>query len=399
MEKKKIEMIIGVISIIVVIIGIFVCIDKNKEHKEDAEALKLKEKLTVEFLENVKVSDFIEDLQGELLEDNKIETSSIGEKEVTFKYNSIRNKEKTKSVKINIVDTTKPEIYMSETMTVIKGYNKDLTDTILSGDNCDSNPTRKIEGEYNVNEVGTYNLKFVITDASGNENSKNFTLNVVNSIKTTQNVQKKIEFSEVLSKYKMDNTELGIDVSKWQGEIDWQTVKNAGTKFTFIRVGYQNGFDGENVEDEYFKANIEGAKEVGLDVGIYFYSYAKTINEIEDQVEWISNKLENYKIDLPIAFDWESWSSFNNCKLSFYDINNMAQTYIKMLENKGYKASLYSSKNYLEKIWYANEYENIWLANYTTKTEYNGNYQYWQCCNTGKIDGINGDVDIDIYYK
>ena len=154
MEKKKIEMIIGVISIIVVIIGIFVCIDKNKEHKEDAEALKLKEKLTVEFLENVKVSDFIEDLQGELLEDNKIETSSIGEKEVTFKYNSIRNKEKTKSFKINIVDTTKPEIYMSETMTVIKGYNKDLTDTILSGDNCDSNPTRKIEGKYNVNEVG-----------------------------------------------------------------------------------------------------------------------------------------------------------------------------------------------------------------------------------------------------
>ena len=85
--------------------------------------------------------------------------------------------------------------------------------------------------------------------------------------------------------------------------------------------------------------------------------------------------------------------------MSFYDINNIAQKYIETLENSGYTGSLYSSKQYLERIWYTSKFENIWLANYINKTTYSGAYQTWQCSNTGLIDGINGDVDIDILYK
>ena len=72
---------------------------------------------------------------------------------------------------------------------------------------------------------------------------------------------------------------------------------------------------------------------------------------------------------------------------------------IEVLKNNGYEGMLYSSKNYLEKVWNTNKFSNVWLAHYTSKTDYSGDYSIWQMCNTGKINGINGDVDIDIFYK
>lgn len=406
MKKKKVIVLAVVIVVILLVIGftIYKIIDIKKEKEEDAVALTLNEQLTTEFLSDVHISDFIQDLQGELIDDSKVDTTKIGKTSINFNYKSIRNKNKAKSFEIEIVDTKKPVIYLNNVMTVTKGYNKKLTDTILAGDDCDSNPTRIIEGEYDVNKVGTYKLKYVIRDASGNEASQNFTLKVIEggkggSTTSTNNNANKKQFSDCIEKYKNENTEIGIDVSKWQGEIDWQKVKNAGAEFAFIRIGYQDGFDGECKEDEYFIRNIEGAKKAGIKVGGYFYSYAKTTKEAKEQAEWVINKLSNYEVDLPVAFDWESWTSFGKCQMSFYDLNNNAKTFIETLNNSGFKGSLYSSKNYLQTMWYAKEYENVWLAHYTSQTDYEGNYQVWQMCDIGRIDGINGAVDIDIMKK
>ena len=404
-NKKLVLIIVGIIiSLIVIGIAVYIIIDRKKEQEEDAVALTTKEDLTAEFLEKVKVSDFIENLNGELVGDFDIDTTKIGKRTVTFNYKSIRNKNKIKSFDVEIVDTTNPVIYMNSTMTLTKGTNKKLTDTILAGDNCDSNPTRTIEGEYDLNKVGNYNLKFIIKDASGNQASQKFTLKVVepakggsNKVTTGTNTGK--QFSECIEKYKNDKTEIGIDVSKWQGEIDWQAVKNAGAEFAIIRIGYQTDYDGENKEDEYFRKNIEDATKAGIKLGGYFYSYAKTAKEASDQAEWVIDKLSGYKLDLPIAFDWESWTSFSKCSMSFYDLNNNAKTFIKKLEDNGYKGSIYGSKNYLQTMWYADEYENVWLAHYTNQTDYKGNYQIWQMCDTGRISGINGAVDIDIMKK
>lgn len=107
--------------------------------------------------------------------------------------------------------------------------------------------------------------------------------------------------------------------------------------------------------------------------------------------------MKNYKLDLPVAFDWESWSSFNTTGMSFYTINKSANEFLRVLEDAGYKGMLYSSKNYLERIWDKTEYE-TWLAQYNTKATYNGEYSIWQMCDTGIVDGIKGDVDIDIMY-
>lgn len=249
-------------------------------------------------------------------------------------------------------------------------------------------------------KFGKYNLELQLKDSSGNEASEKFVLNIVEKVpKESTSKKKEVLFSDSLTNYKKENTSLGIDVSKWQGDINWTEVKNAGAEFTFIRVGTQEGFDKENAEDKYFEKNIKEAIASDIQVGVYFHSYAKTTEEAITQADWVYEKIKEYDVKLPVVFDWESWSSFSKCNMSFYDINHIARTFIDRLESYGYKGALYGSKNYLEKIWNTNEFENIWLAHYTNNTNYVGKYDFWQMCETGRIDGIKENVDIDIWYK
>ena len=406
------KLMIGIKAIICSTIFFIIIISiKNiiRDKKEDKTALTLKDNLQTEFLSDVKVSTFIEHLNGTLISDDKIDTTSLGTKTVKVNYKNTRGKKKHKSYQITIVDTEKPKIFLSSsTVSVQKGYNKNIINLFLSGDNCDSNPERQIIGNYDLNTPGTYDLTFEIKDASGNKESKNFKLKVneisKNSSSTTTNNttatnKNNKQFSDIVEKYcKSDNkyTSAGIDVSSWQGDIDWKKVKEAGCNFAFIRVGYQNGRNGEIREDKYFKANIENAISNNIKVGIYFYSCAQTIEETQEQAKWTIEKIKSYNISLPIAFDWEEWNSFADYKLSFYDISKLADAFINVCKDNGYDGILYSSKNYLETIWHQELFPNIWLAQYANTATYNKSYNYWQMCNTGRIDGIKGDVDIDL---
>lgn len=399
------KIIILVIIALIIIIGVCFWIYKNAEENKriDLEAVTLKNELTVEFGKKVKVSDFIENLNGTLLTDNDIYTEELGEKQVSFEYKNIKNKKRHYEFSIKIIDVNAPQIFGNSAYTVGVGYNKDLTNLLLSADDIDDNPKREIIGEYDINTAGAYNLTYVMTDSSGNKAEKKFTLNVIE--KNTSDVdskpkvpQEKLPISEVIDKYKTEQTKIGIDVSKWQGEINWEEVKNAGVEFVIIRMGYQTDFDGENVLDPFFEKNIEGAKAVNLPVGLYFHSYAKNVEEARKQAIFIKENLKNYEIDLPIAFDWESWNVFNTVGMSLYTINKAANTFLDTLEEAGYKGMLYSSKTYLEKIWYKTKYE-TWLAQYSSKATYDGEYSIWQMSNTGKVEGIKGDVDIDIMYE
>ena len=96
--------------------------------------------------------------------------------------------------------------------------------------------------------------------------------------------------------------------------------------------------------------------------------------------------------------DWEDFNDFNSYNLSFFGLTTMAEDFLKTVEKAGYKGMIYGSKNYLEKIWLPTKYD-IWLAHYTEKTNYNGNYKFWQMCDDGKVSGISTPVDIDIMYK
>ena len=410
--SKNRKLMIGIKAIICCTILFIIIISiKNiiRDKKEDKTALTLKDNLQTEFLSDVKVSTFIEHLNGTLISDDKIDTTSLGTKTVKVNYRNTRGKKKHKRYQITIVDTEKPKIFLSSsTVSVQKGYNKNIINLFLSGDNCDSNPERKIIGNYDLNTPGTYDLTFEIKDASGNKESKNFKLKVneisKNSSSTTTNNttttnKNNKQFSDIVEKYcQSDNkyTSAGIDVSSWQGDIDWKKVKEAGCDFAFIRVGYQNGRNGEISEDKYFKANIENAIYNNIKVGIYFYSCAQTIEETQKQAKWTIEKIKAYNISLPVAFDWEEWNSFSDYKLSFYGISKLADAFINVCKDNGYDGILYSSKNYLETIWHQELFPNIWLAQYANTATYNKSYNYWQMCNTGIIDGIKGDVDIDL---
>ena len=380
--------------------GLTIGIKKIREENEriDREAVKLKENRQVEFGQKAKVSDFIENLKGTLLNDATVDTNRIGKCEVSFDFLNIKNKYKKATFSIEIIDTVPPQIFCENSYTVNVGFKKKLTDILLSGDNIDDTPIRKIEGEYDTNTVGNYNLAYVVTDASGNETRRDFILHVVEKQSQKESKRDSIRIENIIAEYKNNNTKIGIDVSRWQGDIDWKKVKKAGVEFAILRVGYQKDYDNRNYEvDSFFIKNIEGATKEEIPIGIYFYSYAKSIEEANEQAEWVRNQIRNYKIDLPIAFDWESWNSFNTTNMSFYKINKVADTFLNRLEEYGYRGMLYGSKNYLEKIWYPTKYK-TWLAHYTDKTSYKSEYLIWQMCDTGRVEGINGAVDIDIMY-
>lgn len=394
MMKKVI--IVGVILLTILIAGI--CFWQYEENKRiDAEAVVLKEDLSIEFGQEVKISDLIENLNGNLLEDCQINTEILGEKQVSFEYINVKNKRKKAEFSINIVDTNPPKIFSGNSYTVKVGYDKNLADVLLSGDDADDNPTREIIGEYDVNIAGDYDLTYCVTDSSGNQIKKNFVLHVKEKSNEEIKKTKTIDIADVLENYKTQNSKIGIDVSKWQEEIDWQEVKNAGVEFAMIRIGYQAEYDGDCILDPCFIANIEGAKAVQIPVGIYFYSYAKNVEQAKSQAEWVKENLRNYEIDLPIAFDWESWNSFNKAGMSFYTINKVANTFLDSLEKAGFEGMLYSSKAYLEDIWYPTKYE-VWLAQYNSKVTYEGEYSIWQMSESGKVNGIKNNVDIDVMY-
>ena len=267
-------------------------------------------------------------------------------------------------------------------------------------DNYDDNPKCNVIGEYDFNKVGSYNLVYEAIDFSGNVTKKDFTLRVVNPSRKTNNTNYvSIPFKNLYNEYKNDNTLIGIDVSKWQGDIDYQQVKEAGVEFVYIKLGGQNGIGGDYYLDPKFERNIEGFKSVDIPVGLYFYSYDNSIESSKKSALWVIEQIKNYKIDLPIAFDFESWSIYNQFHMSMNTLTKTFESFADTLKKYGYDSMLYGSKNYLENIWLKTKYP-IWVAHYTNKTDYQGEYKCWQRTSSAKISGITiNTVDFDICNK
>ena len=314
-----------------------------------------------------------------------------------FTIMKIKNKRILNKSNETISDTTAPIIVLDDSYTVKTGYNKNLVDVIMSADDVDKNPKREIIGDYDLNTAGEYNLTYKIEDASGNVTTKDFVLKVKDSYKY---IEKDISFKEATSRYKSDKTRLGIDVSKWQEDIDWKKVANEGVEFAILRMGYQNGFDGEVAIDPYFEKNVKGCMDNNIPISVYFSSYAKSVDEAKAQADWICDKLEAYNYsNINVSFDWENWNSFNKLGLSLNDINDMADIFMDECVSRGHKSMLYGSKTYLEAVWKNDKKYQVWLANYVEDTSYMGDYKIWQFCQTGIVDGIGGKVDINIMYE
>lgn len=385
--KKKV-FITTIVIILVILFFLFL-------NKKDNTIIIFNNNLTLEYGNIAYISDYIDIKNGNLI-DKEIIYNDIGKLNVKYNYFNSSNKKKSSLFILNVVDTTNPIVMLKDKLTLKKGYEDDVTQAVMCADNHDKNPICEVNGDYDINTIGEYPLTYIATDSSGNKTKIDFTLSIIDENNTYDNSY--INFNDVIKKYKIDDTMIGIDVSKWQGNIDFEKVKKAGAEFVIIRIGYQDGFDGENILDKYFSDNIKGALDQELPIGIYFYSYATTKKEALNQASWILKQIKDYDITLPIIFDWESWSSFNNLNLSLFDITSIQETFLDKISKQGYKAARYGSINYLEKAFLDTKHS-TWLAHYTDKTTYSDNYFMWQLCDNGKIDGINGFVDIDVMYK
>ena len=330
--------------------------------------------------------------------DKEYDYKDTGEQTVTIDYQDTKKHKGKYDVIINIVDSVKPVLSISNNLYVLKDNDIDVCKRAFYADNADRNTACQVIGDIDTTKEGKYKVNVKVTDASGNYVDKDVTVNVIEKFEETPEVEivpDKIE--DMILKYKTKDTLIGIDVSNHQGDIDWETVKNSGVEFVFIRIGYGHNREAKIMEDEKFRKNLEGARNVGLKVGLYFYSYATEIWEAEEQANWIVKTLNGEKIDLPIVFDYETWKSFPTYNINIVDLNKVAKRFLDILHDNGYEGMNYSSKYYLNTIWNISEYP-TWLAHYVSKTNYDKDFKVWQFSNTGEVPGINGFVDLDVLY-
>lgn len=191
----------------------------------------------------------------------------------------------------------------------------------------------------------------------------------------------------------------GIDVSKWNGTIDWNAVKNSGVNYVIIRCGYRGSSTGALVVDPKFEANIKGATAAGIKVGVYFFSQAVNNSEAVEEASMVLELIKNYKISYPVFLDVES-SGGRADGISVAARTDVIKTFCQTIQNSGYTAGVYANKNWLtNKIDTSklNQYK-IWLAQYASAPTYTGRYDMWQYKSTGKVTGISGDVDLNWSY-
>lgn len=402
MKKFGIFLIILIIAIVTTI-AIVLNMNKTKESGKIKNAkieVTLVEDLKIKFLEEKHVSDFITSINGNIVDDYVIDTTQVGDKLVKFEFVNDEGIQVPYEYTIKVYDDVPPLIWLSGSYSITVGDDVDIVANVVCGDNDDDDPVRTIEGEYDYNKVGSYPLVFKATDKSGNVSEKKFTLYV--NEKTSGTTKKPTtktytKYSDVISNHKTSKTKIGLDVSSWQEDIDFEAIKNAGVEFLMIRVGSKKGTNGEYFLDSRFINNIKKANEYGIDAGLYFYSYAASVEEAKKDAEWLLEQIDGYDILLPIAYDWEDWGKYNNYHMSFYKLTSCANAFLSTIEEHGYKGMLYGSATYLENFWMPTKYD-TWLAHYTKQTNYKGDYIMWQICSNGLINGINGEVDIDIMY-
>lgn len=194
-------------------------------------------------------------------------------------------------------------------------------------------------------------------------------------------------------------TVMGIDISKHNGNIDWNAVKNSGVQYVILRCGYRGSASGVLVEDQKFKSNIQGATAAGLKVGIYFFSQA--VNEVEavEEASMTLSLIKKYRITYPVYIDVESANGRAD-GISKEARTSVINAFCQTIRNSGYTPGLYANKNWLtEKInTGALGGCKIWLAQYVAAPTYGGRYEMWQYSSRGSIAGIKGNVDLNVSY-
>ena len=195
---------------------------------------------------------------------------------------------------------------------------------------------------------------------------------------------------------------LGIDVSSFQGEIDWQAVADAGIDFVMIRVGGRGyGAEGVLYTDEQAQANYSGAKAAGLQVGGYFFSQAVSVEEAIEEAAYALRQIKDWELDMPLVFDWEYLGEqARTADVDKRTLTDCTLAFCKTVALAGYEPMIYFNPNQSDNHIYLEELTDYrgWLAMYTQQMTYPYRVDMWQYTNAGSVPGIEGPVDINLYF-
>ena len=232
---------------------------------------------------------------------------------------------------------------------------------------------------------------------------------IISGIK--QNTYKKNNFStdeRGRMKYTDENGQessyFGIDVSSYQGDINWQLVREDGVEFAFIRAGYRGyGEEGKLCADEKFAANYDGAHSAGIDAGVYFFSQAITPDEAVEEAKFVLEILDGRPLEYPIVFDWETVfvpsgeDAPRTEDVMPQTLTLSAIAFCETIEDAGYKSMIYTNKKQAVLKYDLRQLKKypIWFAYYDTTLNYCYNFDVWQY-GTAFVDGIEGEVDVNI---
>ena len=200
----------------------------------------------------------------------------------------------------------------------------------------------------------------------------------------------------------------GIDVSKYQGNINWNAAKNAGVEFAIVRVGHRGKTSGSIEEDSYYATNIQGALNAGIRVGAYIYSQAISEQEAVEEANFVLSRVYSYNITLPVVIDYEydgeKTGRLYTAGLSNEQRTSICNAFCNTVRNAGYTPMVYANKWMLEQQLNAaslSSQSRIWLANYVSQTSYAGNYDFWQYSSTGNGASYGASsqyIDLDYWY-
>ena len=190
----------------------------------------------------------------------------------------------------------------------------------------------------------------------------------------------------------------GIDVSEFQGNVDWTKVKNDGVKFVLLKLG--NIYDTDaNYKDSKFDTNYKKCKELGIKVGAYIYNYCNTLDNLKKGLKWAFEKLAGKELDLPFYLDMED----KTIAVETVDsLTKQCNEFAKLVKEKGYRAGVYANVNWLKNELNPSKFDknlSVWVAQYYKECQYEGKYDIWQYTSSGKVNGISGNCDMNYLYN
>lgn len=193
----------------------------------------------------------------------------------------------------------------------------------------------------------------------------------------------------------------GIDISTFQKEVDWEQLKEADFEFAILRAAYQGSEKGQFFEDEMVRTHYENARAAGLKVGVYFFATSITPEEAVAGAEYVLNIVKDWQLDMPIVYDWEYVDSdYRNYGLDSRTLTDCAKAFCQTVEAAGFDSMVYFNPESSLNMMHLEELTDygFWLAMYTDQMEYPYKIDMWQYTNQGSVPGIEGPVDINLYF-